>query len=293
MIHLLGDEDPKIRSSVWSQLEPLLDDQMVGGEPILDELSEAERSSPDPRVRKQAGKFLLENRRREVFQEWVSFCRESRGSDGGDLDLETGAFLIGRSEYPDADIEGARETLDNFAKVLRGRITTARSTESAVVALADMLAKEIGFRGNVEDYYDAENSYLHRVIDRRLGIPITLATVYLCVARRLGLSLEPVNLPMHFLLKFETVSGTRRSGSGRGKAERFVDAFHGGEILSSRDCAAFLKENGVTCRAEHLRSVPDRQVLARILGNLLKIYQGQDDSRRMNRVTAMLRLLEL
>ncbi len=57
MIHLLGDEDPKIRSSVWSQLEQLLDDQMVGGEPILDELSEAERSSPDPRVGKQAGCF--------------------------------------------------------------------------------------------------------------------------------------------------------------------------------------------------------------------------------------------
>jgi regulator of sirC expression with transglutaminase-like and TPR domain len=272
LVHLLGDDDAKIRSTVWDHLEQI-------GAAVVPVVSRAVVESADPLVRAQAEKFLLEWRRREVFHEWVVFCKAT------DVDLEAGALLIARTEYPEIDTGSVGDTLDEYAGVLRRRVATARSTDSAVKALVDLLHGELGFRGNVEDYYDADNSYLNRVIERRIGIPITLSAVHLLVARRLSIPLEPVGLSFHFLLKFET-------SAGRGRSERFVDPFHGGDLLSSRECAKFLRANGVSFREMQLKSISDRAMLSRMLGNLLQIYHRKADQRRLNRITAMLKLLE-
>ena len=272
LVHLLGDDDVKIRSSAWEHLEQI-------GVSVVPGVSRAAAEAADSRVRGQADRFLVEWRRREVFREWVDFV----GAD--DVDLEQGALLIARSEYPDIETRAVSDVLDEFAEVLRRRLATVRTVDAAVGRLVDLLQGELGFRGNVEDYYDVDNSYLHRVVERRLGIPVTLSVVHLLVARRLSIPLEPVGLPLHFLLKFDTSVGLRR-------VERFLDPFHRGELLSSRDCERFLRENGVRFRDMHLRSIPDRAVLSRMLGNLLKVYHGKQDQRRLSRVSAMLTLLE-
>jgi len=296
LVHLLGDDDAGIRATAWEHLERL-------GVSALDAVEVASRSSEDARVRVQSSEFLLEWRRRGVFAEWVEFCR------GGDFDIESGAFLIARTEYPDADVGAARAQLDEYAAVLRRRLVTVRSAEGAVDALVELVHQELGFRGNVKDYYDADNSYFHRVIERRVGIPISLSILYLAIARRVSIPLEPVGLPLHFLLKIAVpsraaaagrptsgrpTSGRPTSGrpaSGRRQTELFVDPFHRGERLTSRECARFLHEHGVTFRDGFLDAISDRVVLYRMLGNLLKIYHGRRDERRSSRVTALLDLL--
>jgi regulator of sirC expression with transglutaminase-like and TPR domain len=268
LVRLLGDDDPKICAVAWDNLERI-------GEPALPLLEEAVRISDDNRVRVQSGRFLKEWSRREVFRRWVQFCKR------GMFDLEEGALLVAQSEYPEMDVLRYRRMLDAFAGALRGKLATARTTDDAVRRVSALLFGEAGFQGNAADYYNPENSYLNRVLELRKGIPISLATVYLLVARRAMVPIEGVNMPQHFLLKYRSSTG-----------DVFVDVFHGGKLLSVRDCARFLSEARIPFQEELLRSVPDREVLTRMLGNLLRIYLNADDKRRYDRIAAMLKLLD-
>jgi regulator of sirC expression with transglutaminase-like and TPR domain len=267
LIHLLGDEDPKIATTAWEHLENL-------GERSLPMVEQAARESPDPKVRSRARQFLKERSRRGVFEEWVGFSK-------GAIDLETGALLVARSEYPDAAPEQLRGFLAGCARVLERRIQTCRTIEAAAGRLVEHLHGELGFTGEAAVSQDPDGTYLNRVLERRVGTPVALATVYLLVARRVSLSLFGVGIPGHFLLKYGTASG-----------ERFLDPFHGGRQLSSKECSRFLEEQGVAFQEFHLRGVSDREILSRTLGNLLRLYHARGDQRRLNRITAMLRLLE-
>jgi regulator of sirC expression with transglutaminase-like and TPR domain len=262
----------------WDHLERI-------GEPALPFLEDATRASADVRVRVQSERFLKEWSRREVLHRWVEFCRAGR------FDLEDGAFLIAASEYPDLDVALYRKALDNFAGVLRGRLATARTTDEAVKKISSFLFAEVGFQGNVAEYYDPENSYLHRVMDRKKGIPISLATVFLCVARRVSVRVEGVGMPQHFLLKYRSSIFSPRSPQGDAAGEVFIDVFHSGRLLTARNCARFLAEAQIPFRDDYLRAVPDREILSRMLGNLLRIYMEAEDQRRHDRVAAMLKLL--
>jgi regulator of sirC expression with transglutaminase-like and TPR domain len=267
LVRLLGDEDPKICSVAWDNLERI-------GAPALPFIAETMRRTDDARVRVQSGRFLKEWSRREVFRRWVEFSKQ------GTFDLEEGAFLIAETEYPDGDMKRYREMLDGYAGVLRRRLPTARTTDEAVRMLSKLLFGEVGFKGNSEDYGNPDNSYLNRVIDSKRGIPITLSTVFLVVARRLSLPVHGVGMPFHFLLKYRGPSG-----------EVFLDAFHGGKSITARECAAILAREKVSIREEHLRAVSDQEILARMLGNLLRVYLKAEDQRRYERISAMLKLL--
>ncbi len=227
LISLLGDEDQKILAVAWRELENI-------GSPALPFLREASRESGDERVKVQSQRFLVEWDRREVFREWVRFCRESRP------DLEKGGFLIARSEEPHCKVER--------------------------------------YVGHLDDY--ADNSYLHRMLDLKMGLPISLATLFLLVSRRLELPVVGLSMPRHFLLKYRGSAG-----------ELFIDAFHGGRILSLRECTRFMAMVGVQLKEEHLQPVSDKEILVRMLNNLFRVYWKEGDKRRSNRVAAMLKLL--
>lgn len=270
LIRLLGDDDEKICAVAWKHLED-------AGAASIPQLRLACAESDDARVRSQARSFLREWRRREVLDSWRAFCRS------GSLDLESGAFLIARSEYPEAEFSGCRKILDGFASVVGRRIATARSVETVVHSLVQFLYHEQGFRGNEEDYYCPDNSYLNRVLDLRIGIPISLATVYLLVARRLSIPLQGVGMPQHFLMKYR--------GSG-GRDEAFLDPFSGHAKLRAEDCRRYLEFKGVAFELGYLRAVSDRDMLSRMLGNLLRVYHAEGDERRLGRVHVMLKALE-
>ena len=267
LVRLLGDTDEKILKVAWEELER-------SGVQALAFLRQAQRESPDERVRVQSRRFLLEWRRREVFRDWVQFCKGER------RDLERGAFIIARTENPDCDVETYRATLDDYASTLRYRLRPSAEIDETIGNIGDFLFREIGFRGDSTNYNGVENSYLNRVIDRKAGIPITLSAIFLLVCRRLSLSVHGVGMPRHFLLKYR--NETR---------EYFIDAFHGGRVLSVHDCARFLSSIGVPFRDDYLQAVSDQAILSRMLNNLFRSYWGAKDERRANRVAAMQKLL--
>jgi len=181
-----------------------------------------------------------------------------------ELDLGRAALLIARAEYPHLDVEHYLRRLDALAESIRGEVAMEAAPRRRVGVLSRFLFLSEGFRGNAEHYFDPRNSFLNEVLDRKLGIPITLSTVYLEVARRLYLPITGVGFPGHFLVKYVLSDG-----------EILIDPFHRGAILTQADCHRRLKEmtdGSVTLQPEHLRSVTKRQILARLLTNLKQIY---------------------
>jgi regulator of sirC expression with transglutaminase-like and TPR domain len=142
-----------------------------------------------------------------------------------------------------------------------------------VAALNTVLFDEEGFRGNLEDYFDPRNSFLNDVLERKLGIPITLSLVYLEVGRRAGFPLFGVGMPGHFLLKYYDAEG----------GAVLLDAFEGGKLLAPEDCQRRLDEiyaGGMPLQPEFLVAVTRRQLLVRMLGNLRSIYLSTRNLRK-------------
>jgi regulator of sirC expression with transglutaminase-like and TPR domain len=195
------------------------------------------------------------------------------------VDLAQAALLIACEEYPDLDVPRYLRRVDGLARTVAGRLDDDPGALSAVRALNGLLVDEEGFRGNLEDYYDPRNSFLNDVLDRRTGIPITLSTLYIEVGRRAGLTVEGIGLPGHFVVR---VKGT------------IVDPFHGGAVLSEKDCQKRLDRiYGGRLRLDDAMLAPcDRKaIVARTLSNLKAIYtKAGDYIRALNVVELLMRV---
>ncbi|MCI0626781.1 MAG: transglutaminase-like domain-containing protein [Acidobacteria bacterium] len=175
-----------------------------------------------------------------------------------------GALLIAQSEYPSLDRSQYRRQLYQMA--FEAHEVCTGGTAERLRALSRLFGGRWGFRGNHEDYYDPRNSFLNDVLDRRTGIPITLALVYIEAGRGAGLDLLGVGMPGHFLVGMA------------GREDIYVDAFGGGALLTRADCAARMRElhPEEVFRPEFLAPVSPRQILVRMLNNLLEIYLQTD-----------------
>lgn len=142
------------------------------------------------------------------------------------------------------------------------------------------LFTECGFKGNTKNYYEVENSYLNRVIDRRTGIPISLSTVYLLIGKRLQLPVHGIGMPGHFLVKFDS-----------DKYKVFIDCFNGGALLTEKNCARFLTEAGYGFEERFLQRSPTRAILTRMIKNLLAIYSKLDDPLKKSRLLRFVEIL--
>ena len=121
--------------------------------------------------------------------------------DDPDINLAEAALLIAKDEYPTLDVEHYLRELDSVADRARARIGANAPEEEVLVAINTVLFDDLGFAGNSDNYYDPRNSFLNDVMDRRVGIPITLSIVYIEIGRRLGLPLQGIAFPWHFLVK--------------------------------------------------------------------------------------------
>jgi regulator of sirC expression with transglutaminase-like and TPR domain len=178
------------------------------------------------------------------------------------IDLAEAALLIAAEAYPGLDVGRYVGALDALATEAQPVVRDAGSDNERVRRLVRFLAVERRFRGNQDDFYDRRNSFLNEVIERRTGIPITLAVVYMEVARRLGLIVLGVGFPGHFLTKHP------------GDAELIIDPFFG-QFLSMRDCEQRLRAvlgDEATLEPGHLRAATPKEMLVRILRNLKQIY---------------------
>lgn len=181
----------------------------------------------------------------------------------GRLDLARAALTIAQWEYPALEVDAYLERLDGLARGVDG---SRRSTDplGRLHRLREYLFVEQGFAGNREDYYDPRNSFLNDVLDRRQGIPITLSLVLIEVGKRLGLAVEGIGLPGHF------IAGARLEDS-----QIFLDPFNGGALLTPESCEKLVGRvlgRKVTLTEEHYAPVAGRHLLGRMLVNLKAIY---------------------
>ena len=199
-------------------------------------------------------------------------CRE-------DFSLAEACLLIAQDAYPDLDVGHYLARIDAFAGTVKSRLSSDAFAEQKVMVLNRYLFNELGFCGNAGDYYDPRNSHLNQVLERRTGIPITLSILYMEIGRRLGLRLEGVSFPGHFLVKLRVTGG-----------QLVLDPFCGGEAQTEADLRARLaqvlpqREAAALALPQYLQAATSRQVLARVLRNLKGIYLHSEEAQNALRV---------
>lgn len=192
------------------------------------------------------------------------------------IDLAHACLMIAQDAYPDLQVERYLGDIERMALRLRGRMPQTLGAEERVAALNGFLFGELGCRGNTDAYYDPRNSYLNEVMERKTGIPITLSVLYLAVGRRIGLPLEGVSFPGHFLVRLRLRNGVL-----------VLDPFAAGAPQSAAELRERLErvippgtlENakaGELPLEQFLEPATNRQILARVLRNLKAIYRDTD-----------------
>ena len=269
LIRLLSDEDSRVAQTITGKLVEI-------GDRAIPMLREAEIEQPEMAERIRLVLEDIQGQRLEAE------FNELSAADDENLDLETGAFLIAHSAYPDLDRARYSAIMDAMAAEIAERLGQKASGEEAVKAINRYLFVEQGFSGNTTQYYDVENSYLNKVLERKTGIPISLSTVYLLIGKRLDLPVYGVGMPGHFLVKYET-----------GRYRIFVDSFNGGALLTQRDCARFLDQAGYGFDERFLQKTPARSILIRMIKNLVAIYNKIGDIPRASRLTRFIEILGL
>jgi len=190
------------------------------------------------------------------------------------IEVAIGAALIARDAYATLDVDRLLARFDEMAAPLLARDVAALSAEQQADAISRRLYEQLGFRGNEQDYYDPKNSLLPDVLDRKLGIPITLALVYCEVARRSGVRARGISFPGHFLVRVDPVSAD---------APIFIDPFFGGRKLDASALQKLLDRaspNQKLAPSEHLAPASHRTMLVRMLINLKWIYATRGDFAR-------------
>lgn len=199
------------------------------------------------------------------------------------ISLDEAALLVAAEEYPSLDIAGYQGRLDAMAKAVEPRLRWELEPVRLVGVLNDHLFGHLGFRGNTADYYDPRNSFLNDVLDRRVGIPITLAIVYVSVGVRVGLPLAGVAFPGHFVVTYRASPDPL-----------FLDAFNEGRLLRENDFRLLCLERlGPDARFDPglLRPAVPHEVIARLLRNLKYVYAAREDFPRAARCSE--RILQL
>jgi len=261
LIRLFRDDDPSTVGLVKEQL-------VTQGEEVL----------PEMRELLGADSAIVAAHAQEVLQEIAgrkaSAVLEGMFAKGGDLDWEEVSILVSTALMPWVAPEDLTSRLDEWGLELKKRLQA--SGEDTLKVVTDYLHGDLDFTGNSEDYYNHENSILASVMENRKGTPLSLSLLYRFVAKRVGLEIEGVNLPGHFIARLD---------------ESFFDPFHDGRVLDLADCADILARQGRELEEEHLETPGSREVVARMLANLAHAYTLEEFNWQKRMVDRWLGLL--
>jgi regulator of sirC expression with transglutaminase-like and TPR domain len=195
------------------------------------------------------------------------------------IDLLQAALLIARLDEAELDVAAYREEVERMAAEIRGRFAEDAEHAERIAALDHYLFEEYGFHGSRHEYYHRANSHLDRVIDDREGLPITLSILYLELGRRLGLELEGVGLPGHFVVRLQKADGE----------SELIDVFDGGRRLSREDAAQLVLQNtNAELSEDDLRATSPPEILQRMLRNLLNAAERDGDAEASHRYLEVL-----
>lgn len=206
---------------------------------------------------------------------WQKFATEVNNNNQN-INLAKASLYYAQAEYPNLEIHQYLSIIEQMAQEIASNLPQERYPLQVIKTINNYLFNTLKFQGDRDNYYNPENSYLNRVIERRKGIPITLAVIYLEIAKRLNFPMVGIGMPGHFLIRpdFED-------------AGIFVDVFNQGEILFTQDCEAKLSElyqQTVKLERHFLKPVNNHQILARMLNNLKQIYLHE---RQLDKVLAI------
>lgn len=250
LVNLLSDEDPLVYTTVRNRI------LACGAE--AREWMRPHVLSGDPLLRRRSREIVRHFARQDADTRFISFCLEH----GEDFDLEAGVWLIAQTTYPDINVEAYQAILDGYVVELGDRIELGSEGAETLAGINKYLFEELAFKGNETSYYDPQNSYLNRVIDRRTGNPIQLSLLYMLLARRLQLPICGIGLPGHFICRYQSAS-----------EEIYIDAFNRGRFMTRNDCVQMLAHLTPPVRDELLAPASPRRILTRICANLHEIYR--------------------
>ncbi|MCG3149750.1 MAG: hypothetical protein PCFJNLEI_03215 [Verrucomicrobiae bacterium] len=256
LVKLLTDDDP----TVWRLLEERFAVMGQDGRDFLDDLLQ----TPETGAHRGAQWIKRSLQEREAAEALAQFCAICDSP----ADLSRGCWFLAKTRYPELDATAYEARVAEMAQELRARLTGRETPRGTIEVVNRHLFGTLGFRGNKRDYYDPDNSYLNRVLDRRLGIPISLSVLYLLVGRRLHLPLSGVNLPGHFVIQWQSRL-----------AKFFIDPFNEGRVLTEADCREYCTQMGLKFRSSSLSAASTRQIMTRLCRNLHAIYTANDPSR--------------
>ena len=220
--------------------------------------------------------------------------------DGEDIPLTEAALAIAQDIEPRLDLAATQSQIDRLAATLKARLPADAGQVHKLRLLNRYFFHELGFSGNANDYYDPDNSYLSKVLDRRRGIPISLAVLFMEIGQQIGLPLRGVSFPGHFLVKLKVRAG-----------DIYLDPFSGESLSRERleeRLAEFLEalqsgstSEGASDRIDRstldtalggaIREATPREILARMLRNLKAVYHGRNDYARLLEVQKRLVIL--
>lgn len=255
MISLLDDDDSAVFQSVSHKLREVVSSDNPEAASVMHLLIEKRDSVSD-----------LAAQRITAFIDDVQFQRlapKLRLALIDNAPLEDFCFLIAQIGYPTVDVEKYRRELNRIESVIRLEFASSQTTAEIdrIFMISNVIFDREGFRGNSSNYYEPENSYINRVIERKLGIPISLGAIVLIMAERLSLPIFGVNMPAHFMLKYE-----------RYNLELFIDPFSQGRILDKQDCIRFLMNQGYGYVQQYLAKATTPQIVERMFNNLRNSY---------------------
>lgn len=216
----------------------------------------------DIELRKQFFSLILHIKREQLKKDFKTLSKSAPG------DLEQGVLLIAQFDNPFLDTDHYSELLTSWASLIGQslrKIKLKNDPTSVVNEINHFLFMELKFRGNKENYYEPENSFIDKVIERKLGNPILLSTIYLLVTKRLGLPFNGVNMPAHFLVQYSD-----------SLEPIFIDPFNQGEIITKSVCQDRIKALKLAWQEDYLSSPTNKQIIIRMLQNLINIYQNEE-----------------
>lgn len=189
--------------------------------------------------------------------------------------LDLAALDLARIQYPELETQPFLDQLNDLASRLGDRLRNFNDGRDFVETAQRYLFQELGFHGNEDDYHDPRNSCLNQVLERRMGIPVTLSVMYMEIARRLQMPVFGIGLPRHFVLQFDD-----------GNYRTFIDPYHGGRTITMREC--FMLAGAQEPDLNMLRRVSKKQIAMRMLQNLRGAYLRAKDWPRTVKTLDML-----
>lgn len=270
LIYLLEDPDPEVQTGVKNRFNELGERAV----PLLDQyksesIHDSERKTINEIIYNITYGSLVED-----FMDLLDLGMDNRRQ------LEKAVMLLARFGNPTLRTLDYTKKLDRMAEQIGSDVAYTPSIREKMHIVLQFVFRELRFRGDSSNYHDPENAFFDRVIDRRKGLPIMLSLVVIFIARRLNLPFHGVNMPIHFMLMYQTHN-----------QEVLIDPFDGGTIVTYDQCYYFMKKNGIEPRPEHLQKADEKDILARCIRNLMHSYAKDQQEKKVADLKGLLKLL--